>query len=80
MEEIESRGIYQEGIYRVSAFADEVEELKAAFEKNGRQTNISSDNLSIHTVAGVLKSYFRQLPTPLITAECSALLMASIGE
>lgn len=78
VEEIEARGIYQEGIYRVSGFADEVEELKNSFEKLGRQTNIS-ESLNIHTVAGVLKMYFRTLPTPLITAECGVLLMNSMS-
>lgn len=79
VEEIEARGIYQEGIYRVSGFADEVDELKSTFEKLGRQTNISAESLNIHTVAGVLKLYFRTLPTPLITAECGLLLMDSMG-
>lgn len=80
VEEIEARGIFQEGIYRVSGFADEVEELKNTFERLGRQTNVAAENLNIHTVAGVLKLYFRSLPTPLITAECSALLMTSLSE
>lgn len=79
VEEIEARGIFQEGIYRVSGFADEVEELKNSFEKLGRQTNVSAESLNIHTVAGVLKLYFRSLPTPLLTAECGLLLMANLG-
>lgn len=78
VEEIEARGITQEGIYRVSGFADEVDELKAAFIKHGRQTNISAESLNIHTVAGVLKLFFRNLPTPLISesiaAECNTLV------
>lgn len=78
VEEVEARGIFQEGIYRVSGFADEVEELKNNFEKQGQQTNVSAENIQIHTVAGVLKLYFRSLPTPLITAECGGLLMASL--
>ena len=80
VEEIEARGITQEGIYRVSGFADEVDELKENFEKNGRRTNISTENISIHTVAGVLKMFFRNLPTPLITAECGDQLMKCLGE
>lgn len=79
VEEIEARGIFQEGIYRVSGFADEVEELKNSFEKLGRQTNVSAESLNIHTVAGVLKLYFRSLPTPLLTTECGLLLMANLG-
>lgn len=78
VEEIELRGITQEGIYRVSGFADEVDELKAAFMKHGRQTNISAESLNIHTVAGVLKLFFRSLPKPLISEiiarECTALM------
>lgn len=80
VEEIEARGIMQEGIYRVSGFADEVDELKENFEKNGRRTNISTENISIHTVAGVLKMFFRNLPTPLITTECGEQLMKCLGE
>ncbi|VVC97866.1 unnamed protein product [Leptidea sinapis] len=33
--EIETRGLDQEGIYRVSGFADEIEALKMAFDRAG---------------------------------------------
>lgn len=79
VEEIEARGIFVEGIYRVSGFADEVDDLKNSFEKLGPQTQVSAEHLNIHTVAGVLKLYFRSLPTPLITGECSSLLLANLG-
>jgi chimaerin len=34
--EIESRGMDSEGIYRVSGFADEIEALKMAFDKGNK--------------------------------------------
>lgn len=64
--EIEQRGMASEGIYRVSGFADEIEALKLAFDKEGEAADLSVYS-NINVVAGVLKLYLRLLPVPLLT-------------
>lgn len=68
VQEVELRGLLQEGIYRVSGFADEIEALKLALDKEGENADISEAAYSnINVVAGTLKLYLRLLPIPLIT-------------
>lgn len=75
IDEIEARGMNQEGIYRVSGFADEIEDLKNLFDKEGDRANISGEAHNINAIAGVLKLYLRLLPVPLITFDLYANLM-----
>ncbi|KAM3964032.1 rho GTPase activating protein at 5A [Aphomia sociella] len=75
--EIESRGMDSEGIYRVSGFADEIEALKMAFDKDGEATDLSVYS-NINVVAGTLKLYLRLLPVPLITYEVHPKLVEAI--
>lgn len=78
VEEVECRGMLQEGIYRVSGFADEVEALKLALDRDGEKTDMSETAYAnINVIAGVLKLYLRLLPVPLITFQTYPDLMAS---
>lgn len=68
IEEVEARGMLQEGIYRVSGFADEIDALKMSFDRHGEKCDISESAYSnINVIAGTLKMYLRLLPVPLIT-------------
>ncbi|XP_075154955.1 rho GTPase activating protein at 5A [Haematobia irritans] len=68
VEEVEARGMLQEGIYRVSGFADEIDALKLALDSEGEKTNMSETAYSnVNVIAGTLKLYLRLLPVPLIT-------------
>ncbi|CAH0713672.1 unnamed protein product, partial [Brenthis ino] len=75
--EIEARGMDSEGIYRVSGFADEIEALKMAFDKDGEATDLSVYS-NINVIAGTLKLYLRLLPVPLITFEVHPKLVNAI--
>ncbi|XP_059052932.1 beta-chimaerin [Achroia grisella] len=75
--EIEARGMDSEGIYRVSGFADEIEALKMAFDKDGEATDLSVYS-NINVVAGTLKLYLRLLPVPLVTYEVHPKLVEAI--
>lgn len=50
VKEIESRGMEQEGIYRISGFADEIEALKMALDKGTCfiYSNITISFLSVY--------------------------------
>ncbi|XP_042219083.1 N-chimaerin-like isoform X2 [Homarus americanus] len=76
--EIEARGLAAEGIYRVPGSQDQIEALKLAFERDGNRVNLDEKAVGdINVVAGVLKLYLRQLPLPLITANCFSKLKAA---
>ncbi|CAK1541738.1 unnamed protein product [Leptosia nina] len=75
--EIEARGMDSEGIYRVSGFADEIEALKLAFDKDGEAADLSVYS-NINVIAGTLKLYLRLLPVPLITYEVYPKLISAI--
>ncbi|XP_034827622.1 beta-chimaerin [Maniola hyperantus] len=75
--EIEARGMDSEGIYRVSGFADEIEALKLAFDKDGEAADLSVYS-NINVIAGTLKLYLRLLPVPLITYEVHPHLVNAI--
>lgn len=68
VKEIEGRGLKQEGIYRVSGFADEIEQVKETLDKDMIAADLSEKSVSnINVVASILKMYLRLLPIPLIT-------------
>ncbi|XP_014680656.1 PREDICTED: beta-chimaerin-like isoform X2 [Priapulus caudatus] len=68
IKEVEARGLDAEGLFRVSGFNDDIEAIKASFDKDGENTDISRDAYEdTNTVCGVLKLFFRLLPIPIIT-------------
>lgn len=65
---MEARGLTTEGIYRLSGYAEEVEAIKMAFDKDGEKADLSQEKYpNINVITGVLKAYLRLLPIPLIT-------------
>lgn len=81
IEEVEARGMLQEGIYRVSGFADEIDALKMALDRHGEKADMSESAYSnINVVAGTLKLYLRLLPVPLITYHAYPTFIASTSE
>ncbi|XP_056375868.1 beta-chimaerin isoform X5 [Hyla sarda] len=68
IQEIESRGLKSEGLYRVSGFTEHIEDVKMSFDRDGDKTDISSAIYQdINIITGALKLYFRDLPIPVIT-------------
>lgn len=66
MTAIELKGLYTEGLYRKSGIASKVNEVKQKLDKN---VKFDWDSYSIHVLTGVLKSFFREMPEPLMTFE-----------
>ncbi|XP_066537647.1 active breakpoint cluster region-related protein isoform X2 [Hoplias malabaricus] len=66
VEEIERRGLEEEGIYRVSGVSSEIQTLKHAFNTNYWEAISKMRSVDINTVSGTLKLYLRELPEPLI--------------
>ncbi|XP_017871240.1 PREDICTED: N-chimaerin isoform X1 [Drosophila arizonae] len=78
VEEVEARGMLQEGIYRVSGFADEIDALKLALDRDGEKTDMSEGAYgNVNVIAGTLKLYLRLLPVPLITFQAYPSFMAA---
>lgn len=67
--EIENKGLFSEGIYRKSPSAVQVKQLKNSFSNAKDVNKVDLGVYAIHVTAGVLKLFFRTLPSPLITAE-----------
>ncbi|XP_044740491.1 GTPase-activating protein CdGAPr isoform X2 [Chrysoperla carnea] len=64
---IESHGIV-DGIYRLSGVTSNIQKLRNAFDED-RIPNLYTEDIlqDIHSVASLLKMYFRELPNPLCT-------------
>jgi hypothetical protein len=78
--EVEKRGLQQEGIYRISGFADEIETLKLALDKEGEKADMSENAYSINVVTGTLKLYLRLLPIPLVTFQSYPIFIEATKE
>uniref|UniRef100_A0A1A8BF37 Rho GTPase-activating protein 35 n=1 Tax=Nothobranchius kadleci TaxID=1051664 RepID=A0A1A8BF37_NOTKA len=62
---IETTGLNTEGLYRVSGNKSEMESMQKQFEQDHGLDLVEKD-FSINTVAGALKSFFSELPEPLV--------------
>ncbi|XP_037026256.1 active breakpoint cluster region-related protein isoform X2 [Bradysia coprophila] len=65
--EVERRGMYEIGVYRVSGSASDLAKLKKSFETNNYEAEQLLKEVDIHSVTGILKSYLRELPEALFT-------------
>ncbi|KAI8346268.1 hypothetical protein B0O80DRAFT_247066 [Mortierella sp. GBAus27b] len=68
-EAIERFGMDTKGIYRVSGITSATNRLRAAFDRDCAAVDLSTEENcgDINSVASVLKSWFRELPEPLLT-------------
>ncbi|XP_052009250.1 active breakpoint cluster region-related protein isoform X2 [Xyrauchen texanus] len=69
VEEVERRGLSEEGIYRISGASTDIQALKHAFNTNFREAVSKLRSVDVNAVSGTLKLYFRELPLPLIPSE-----------
>ncbi|OQR74410.1 protein FAM13A-like, partial [Tropilaelaps mercedesae] len=61
---IEMRGMAQEGLFRISGNAKLIDKLKASFDSQGDAP--LEHEADVASAAGLLKTFFRELPEPLI--------------
>jgi Rho-type GTPase-activating protein 1/2 len=78
IEEVELRGMDQEGIYRKNGGNSQVNMIKDGFDKT-ENYDLSDPDLDIMAVTSVLKQYFRKLPTPLLTYDVYDRVLESNG-
>ncbi|KAJ2949671.1 hypothetical protein O0L34_g15597 [Tuta absoluta] len=64
---IEMTGLYTEGLYRKSGLSSKVRELKRLLDERPEEGVEKLDAYAVHVRASVLKSFFRELPEPLLT-------------
>ncbi len=67
--EVERRGLGEVGIYRVSGSAADVAKLRKAYESNPYEAEQLLKECDVHSVAGVLKQYLRDLPESVFTTQ-----------
>ncbi|KAK3824434.1 MAG: hypothetical protein JOS17DRAFT_266421 [Linnemannia elongata] len=70
-EAIERFGMDIKGIYRVSGITSATNRLRSAFDRDCSAVDLSSEENcgDINSVASVLKTWFRELPDPLLTRQ-----------
>ncbi|XP_037292347.1 unconventional myosin-IXa isoform X2 [Manduca sexta] len=64
---IEMTGLYTEGLYRKSGLSSKVRELRRLLDERPEEGVERLDVFAVHVRASVLKSFFRELPEPLLT-------------
>ncbi|CAH2230158.1 jg12504 [Pararge aegeria aegeria] len=64
---IEMTGLYIEGLYRKSGLSSKVRELRRLLDERPDEGVDRLDSYAVHVRASVLKSFFRELPEPLLT-------------
>ncbi|KAJ8714511.1 hypothetical protein PYW07_002736 [Mythimna separata] len=64
---IEMTGLYTEGLYRKSGLSSKVRELRRLLDESPEEGVDKLDAYAVHVRASVLKSFFRELPEPLLT-------------
>jgi hypothetical protein len=69
LQEIEVRGLDETGLYRIPGSVGSINLLKQAFDEGGDFTLEDDRWFEINTLAGCFKSYLRELPESLLTAE-----------
>jgi len=66
MHHLEDYGINEQGIFRISGSHSTMKSLKLEFDQ-GKEVDLRS--YDVHSLAGVLKLFLRELPVPLLTFE-----------
>ncbi|KAE8584853.1 hypothetical protein XENTR_v10021130 [Xenopus tropicalis] len=74
VEYIEATGMTTEGIYRVSGNKSEMESLQRQFDQD-HNLDLAEKDFTVNTVAGALKSFFSELPDPLVPYNMQAELV-----
>ncbi|CAI5780896.1 GTPase-activating 35 [Podarcis lilfordi] len=65
IEYIEATGLGTEGIYRVSGNKSEMESLQRQFDQD-HNLDLAEKDFTVNAVAGAMKSFFSELPDPLV--------------
>lgn len=78
VEYIERNGLHNEGLYRVSGNKVDQKNILQQFEKD-HNFDISSLNVTVHTITGALKSFFTELPDPLLPYNMQKSLADAVG-
>ncbi|XP_075231101.1 rho GTPase-activating protein 44-like isoform X2 [Lycorma delicatula] len=60
-------GMDEEGLFRVAGGASKMRRMKLSFDAGCMEIETAIDYRDPHIIAGVLKSYLRELPEPLLT-------------
>uniref|UniRef100_F1KQ35 Myosin-IXb n=1 Tax=Ascaris suum TaxID=6253 RepID=F1KQ35_ASCSU len=66
---IELRALFVEGIYRKSAAIAQVRNARRTIETAPKFDELCFDDVPVHVISTLVKSFFRELPEPLITSD-----------
>uniref|UniRef100_A0A0N5AB03 Rho-GAP domain-containing protein n=1 Tax=Syphacia muris TaxID=451379 RepID=A0A0N5AB03_9BILA len=66
---IELKALFVEGIYRKSGSVAQVRSARRAIETASKFDDLNLEDVPVHVICTLVKSFFRELPEPLITYE-----------
>jgi hypothetical protein len=66
IEAIEERGLHSEGLYRVSGKKVDLQQLSLDLEVDSTKVDLLNEQVDVHLITGVVKSFLRDLPEPLL--------------
>lgn len=73
-------GVYEEGIFRLSGSASTIKQLKVVFNASLDVDLFTCDlKPDMHTVAGLLKTYLRELPNPILGHDAYKYVQTLVG-
>ncbi|PWN20631.1 hypothetical protein BCV69DRAFT_282852 [Microstroma glucosiphilum] len=78
---VEARGLKEQGIYRISGAKNAIEGLKQALSTQAAESvNFEHGEFSdVHTIAGAIKQWYRELPEPVVPFAFYHRLIAAEG-
>jgi RhoGAP domain len=68
----------EKGLFRVSGVATEIRALRKRF-RQGKRVDLKKEVTNVHTVCGLLKSYFHDMERPLMTVELYDCFIAAVN-
>lgn len=66
LKELETRGLNEVGIYRISPSTSELNQLKLTVDRTG-SVDFETQSFSSHALTSIVKLYFRELPESILT-------------
>lgn len=79
IEELETRGLEPEGLYRIPGLQDDVDQVRQRFDMHGSLATLNKKDFpDINAISGALKLYLRQLPIPLVPFDLFGAFMDAV--
>ncbi|CAG8749680.1 12130_t:CDS:2, partial [Acaulospora colombiana] len=80
LEEVETRGFIEDGIYRISGSKLQIDRLKAELNAASIGSHVKFEEQDIHNICSLIKLWIREIPEGLFPGECFWLAAEAVRE